>query len=117
MPRPGRAYWKGILRLSLVSIPVEVYNAVDTSSEIHLNQIHKPSGKRINYTKTVKGVGPINSEDIIKGYEIDKEIYVTLEQHEIDAWPAAGSVDTEIRCFMELEVSNAETEVQSRVQA
>jgi DNA end-binding protein Ku len=103
MPRPGRAYWKGILRLSLVSIPVEVCNAVDTSSEIHLNQIHKPSGKRINYTKTVKGVGPINSEDIIKGYEIDKEIYVTLEQHEIDALKVASKRTVDLQQFIDVE--------------
>jgi hypothetical protein len=37
--------------------------------------------------------------------------------YEVEFWPAAGSVDTEIRCLMELEVSNAETEVQPRVQA
>ena len=52
-----RAYWKGFLRLSLVSIAVEVYTAVDTKSEISFRQIHKPSGRRINYTKTVEGVG------------------------------------------------------------
>lgn len=85
MATPGRAYWKGFLRLSLVSIAVEIYNAVETASEIHFNQIHKPTGKRINYTKTVKGVGPVDSSDIVKGYEIDKDTYVTLEPEEIDA--------------------------------
>ena len=50
----ARAYWKGFLRLSLVSIAVEVYTAVDTKSEISFRQIHKPSGRRINYTKTCK---------------------------------------------------------------
>ena len=52
MPRHGRAYWKGFLRLSLVSIPVEIYTAVETAAAVSLNQIHKPSGKRVNYTKT-----------------------------------------------------------------
>lgn len=85
MPRPGRAYWKGFLRLSLVSIPVEIYSAVDNSATITLNQIHKPSGKRVNYTKTVKGVGPIESADIVKGFEVDKDVYVTIEQDEIEA--------------------------------
>jgi DNA end-binding protein Ku len=80
----GRAYWKGHLRLSLVSIPVEIHNAVDTSEEIHFNQIHKPTGKRINYTKTVEGE-PINASDIVKGYEIEKDQYVILEPEEIDA--------------------------------
>ena len=67
-----------LLRLSLVSIPVEIYNAVDSSTDIQFNQIHKPSGKRINYTKTVKGVGPIEAADIVKGYEIDKDEYVIV---------------------------------------
>jgi DNA end-binding protein Ku len=80
-----RAYWKGFLRLSLVSIAVEVYTAVDTKSEISFRQIHKPSGRRINYTKTVEGVGEVQSTDIVKGYEVDHDRYVTLEPDELDA--------------------------------
>ena len=85
MASPGRAYWKGFLRLSLVTIPVEIFNAVDSSSEISFNQIHKPSGKRINYTKTVQGIGPIENSDIVKGYQLEKDVYVTLEPDELDA--------------------------------
>ena len=81
----GRAYWKGVLRLSLVSIPVEIYNAVDSSTEMKFNQIHKPSGKRINYTKTVKDIGPVESSDIVKGFELDKDQYVFLEPDELEA--------------------------------
>ena len=81
----GRAYWKGSLRLSLVSIAVEVHNAVDTAKEIHFNQIHKPTGKRVNHIKSVQGVGPIENYDIVKGYEIEKDQYVILEPSEIDA--------------------------------
>lgn len=85
MARPGRAYWKGFLRLSLVSIAVEIYNGIDTGAEIRFNQIHKPSGKRINYTKTVKGIGEVDSADIVKGYEVDKDQYIVLEPDEIEA--------------------------------
>jgi DNA end-binding protein Ku len=85
MPRPGRAYWRGFLRLSLVSIPVEVFTAVDSAAAISLNQIHKPTGMRINYTKTVKGVGAVDNADIVKGFEVDKDVYVTLEEGEIEA--------------------------------
>ncbi len=81
----ARAYWKGFLRLSLVSIAVEIYNAVETKSEISFRQIHKPTGRRINYTKTVQGVGEIDNADIVKGYEVDADTYVTLEPEEIDA--------------------------------
>jgi len=81
----ARAYWKGFLRLSLVSIAVEIYNAVETKSEISFRQIHKPSGRRINYTKTVQGIGEIKSSDIVKGYEVDADTYVTLDPEEIEA--------------------------------
>jgi len=85
MPKRARAYWKGYLRLSLVSIAVEIYNAVETKAEISFRQIHKPSGRRVNYQKVVEGVGPIDNADIVKGYEVDTDTYVTLDPEEIDA--------------------------------
>ncbi len=86
MPKKAaRPYWKGFLRLSLVSIGVEIYNAVETKSEISFRQIHKPSGRRVNYEKVVQGIGKIDNADIVKGYEVDKDSYVTLEPEEIDA--------------------------------
>lgn len=85
MPKRARAYWKGFLRLSLVSIPVEIYNAVESKSEISFRQIHKPSGRRVSYEKVVPGVGKIENSDIVKGYEVDTDTYVTLEPEEIDA--------------------------------
>jgi len=61
-----------------------MYNAVETKNEISFRQIHKPSGRRINYTKTVAGIG-VGRSDIVKGYEVDSDTYVTLEAEEIDA--------------------------------
>jgi DNA end-binding protein Ku len=80
-----RAYWKGFLRLSLVSIPVELFNAVESASAISFRQIHKPSGRRINYEKVVQGIGKIDNADIVKGFEVDKDVYVTLDPEEIEA--------------------------------
>lgn len=86
MPKKkARAYWKGFLRLSLVSIGVEIYNAVESAAEINFRQIHKPSGRRVNYEKVVPGIGKIDNADIVKGYEVDDDTYVTLEPEEIDA--------------------------------
>jgi DNA end-binding protein Ku len=85
MPKRARAYWKGFLRLSLVTIGVEIYNAVESKADISFRQIHKPSGKRINYEKVVAGIGKIDNADIVKGYEVDKDTYVTLEPEEIEA--------------------------------
>jgi DNA end-binding protein Ku len=85
MPKRARSYWKGFLRLSLVSLPIEIYNAVESQSEIAFRQIHKPSGRRVNYEKTVPGIGKIDSKDIVKGYEVDTDTYVILDPEEIDA--------------------------------
>jgi len=85
MPKRARTYWKGHLRLSLVSLPIDVYNAVESQSEISFRQIHKPSGRRVNYEKTVPGIGRIENSDIVKGYEVDQDTYVILEPEEIEA--------------------------------
>ena len=85
MAKPGRVYWKGALRLSLVTIGVEIYPAVETASEISFNQIHKPSGKRVRYERTVPGIGKVENADIVKGYEVEPEVYVLLEPEEIEA--------------------------------
>jgi DNA end-binding protein Ku len=85
MPKSARAYWKGFLRLSLVSLPVEIYNAVESKAEIGFRQIHKPTGKRVNYTKTVPGVGAVENADIVKGYEVDEDTYVTLDPEDVEA--------------------------------
>lgn len=78
-----RAYWSGRLRLALVSISVEVVPATRSSSRISFNQIHAPSGKRIRYEKVVPGLGPVDTDDIVKGYEVEKGKYVLLTDEEI----------------------------------
>ena len=85
MPALGHVYWRGFLRLQLVSINVDIYGATENSAEIHFNQIHKPSGKRIKYEKVVAGIGPIESSDIVKGYQVEPDVYVTIEPEEIEA--------------------------------
>ena len=80
-----RALWKGQLRLSLVSIPVEIFSATKSASRVSLRQIHKPSGKRIRYEKSVPGIGPVKTEDIVKGYEVEEDEYILLDPDEIDA--------------------------------
>ncbi len=80
-----RSLWKGQIRLSLVSIPVELFSATKTAGRTSFRQIHEPSGKRVHYEKVVQGIGPIDTDDIVKGYELDDGKYVLLEPEEIDA--------------------------------
>ncbi|MBN9276855.1 MAG: Ku protein [Hyphomicrobium sp.] len=102
MPKQARAYWKGFLRLSLVSIPVEIYNAVESKSEISFRQIHKPSGRRISYEKVVPGVGKVENSDIVKGYEVDTDTYITLEPEEVDAVKLDSKKTIDIAQFVDV---------------
>lgn len=81
----ARAYWQGQIRLALVSIPVEIYPATKSGAAISFRQIHEPSGKPINYEKVVAGIGPVDRDEIVKGYEISKGNYVLLDDDEIEA--------------------------------
>lgn len=85
MPRPSRPYWKGQLRLSLVSLSVELYNAVESSDQISFRMIHRPTGKRVQYRKAVADVGEVPAGEIVKGYEISRDQYVLLEPDEVEA--------------------------------
>lgn len=79
-----RAYWSGHIRLSLVTIPVQVVPATKPGAKIAFHQIHKPSGSRIRYQKVVPDIGPVETDDIVKGYEVDKGKYVLLEDKDFD---------------------------------
>ena len=80
-----RPIWKGQLRLSLVSINVEMFPAHKSNATASFNQIHAPSGKRVHYQKVVDGIGPVAADDIKKGYEYEKGEYVLLDDDELDA--------------------------------
>ncbi|MET3899963.1 DNA end-binding protein Ku [Devosia sp. UYZn731] len=81
----SRPIWKGQLRLSLVSIGVELYSATKPNAKPAFRQIHEPTGKPINYEKVVAGVGPVDKDEIMKGFEYEKGDYVLLTDDEIDA--------------------------------
>ena len=82
---PTRPIWKGQLRLSLVSIAVELYTATKANAKPSFRQIHEPSGKPIHYEKVVDGIGPVDKDEIMKGFEYEKGDYVLLTDEEIDA--------------------------------
>lgn len=80
----ARPVWKGQIRLSLVSIPVELYSATKSGARISFRQIHEPSGKPVRYQKTVPGIGPVDTDDIVKGYEYEKDKYLLIDPEEVD---------------------------------
>jgi DNA end-binding protein Ku len=80
----ARAYWTGQVRLSLVAIPVQMFPATKSGAKIAFHQVHEPSGERVRYQKVAAGVGPVENDDIVKGYEIEKGKYVLLTDEEIE---------------------------------
>ncbi|MGE0666763.1 MAG: Ku protein [Sphingomonadales bacterium] len=81
----SRPVWSGNLRLALVSVPVNLYPATKSGAQISFHQVHEPSGKRIRYEKVVPGIGPVDTDEIVKGFEVEKGNYVLIDPEEIDA--------------------------------
>lgn len=82
---PARPIWRGQIRLALVSIPVELFPATRSGASVQFHQVHEPSGKRIKYEKVVPGIGPVDRDEIVKGYETSKGHYVLLDPEEIES--------------------------------
>lgn len=97
----ARAYWKGQIRLALVSIPVEIFSATKSGASIAFNQIHEPTGKRIKYEKVVPGVGPVDADEIVKGYQYEKGHYVLLHDEELEKVKLESKKTLELTQFVD----------------
>jgi DNA end-binding protein Ku len=98
----ARAYWQGQIRLALVSIPVEIYSATKSGATVSFRQIHEPSGKRIHYEKVVDGIGPVDPEEIMKGFEYEKGEYVLLDEAEIEGVKLESKKTLELTQFVDV---------------
>src|SRR5580693_8342661 len=81
-----RAYWKGYLKLSLVSCPIALFPASSERDKISFHQLNKSTGNRIKYRKVDAETGDeVEQADIVKGYEVAKGDYIELDKDELDA--------------------------------
>ena len=81
-PRPN---WKGYLKLSLVSCSVALYSATTTSDRIRFNIINRKTGNRVrNLVVDAETEEPVEQEDRVKGYQVEKGQYILLEDKELD---------------------------------
>jgi DNA end-binding protein Ku len=81
-----RAYWKGYLKLSLVSCPIALFPATSEREKISFHQLNKETGNRIRYRKVDTETGDeVDSSQIVKGYEVAKGEYIELEPEELEA--------------------------------
>ena len=98
----ARPSWRGQIRLALVSIPVEIFPATKAGRSIAFHQIHEPSGQRIKYEKVVPGIGPVDRDEILKGYEVEKGEYVLFEPEEIEKVKLESRKTLELSQFVDL---------------
>ncbi len=97
-----RAIWKGHIRFSLVTIPVRIYNAVDTDQTIRFNQLHKEDHGQIGYDKKCKKCNKVvTSDEIVKGYPYEPDRFVIVEKEDLDKLKLKSTKIIEIEGFID----------------
>jgi DNA end-binding protein Ku len=99
-----RPSWRSVIRLSLVSVPVQGFTAaVRERGEIHFHQLHAKCHSRIRYKKVCPIHGEVPNDEIVSGYEYGKDHYVTLEPGELDAARPENDKAINLDAFVRLE--------------
>ncbi|MEO0944438.1 MAG: Ku protein [Pseudomonadota bacterium] len=98
-----RAYWKGYLKLALVSCPVKLYTATSSANKISFNQLHKDTKNRVNMKYHDPELGEVERADLVKGYQFEKDKYVIIEKYEIDAIQIESNKTIDIEGFVDAE--------------
>lgn len=85
MAESVRTFWKGQLRLALVSIPIRLISAEKTDADVNFHQVDRETKQRIKYIKVVPGKGEVKKDDIVMAYEVEPGNYVFMEDDELDS--------------------------------
>jgi DNA end-binding protein Ku len=96
-----RAYWKGYLKLSLVSCPIALYPAASSAERVSFNRINKKTGNRLKQQLVDAETGdPVDKEDIGRGYEIGKGQYLQVEDEELEKVKIESTHTIDITSFV-----------------
>src|SRR3954465_13687799 len=97
-----KSIWKGHIRFSLVTIPIRIYNAVDTEETIRFNQLHKEDNGPVGYEKKCKKCGKaLTTEEIVKGYQFEPEQYVIVSAEDLAKIKLQSTKVIEIEGFID----------------
>src|SRR5436190_11873080 len=97
-----RSIWKGHIRFSLVTIPIRIYNAVDTEETIRFNQLHKEDNGPVGYEKKCKKCGKaLTTDEIVKGYQFEPEQYVIVSPEDLAKIKLKSTKVIEIEGFID----------------
>ena len=93
---------KSVITFGMVAIPIAMYTATQ-DNDIHFNQLHKEDNSRIRYKKTCAHCGKeITTDDIVKGFEYDKDKYVVVTDDEIEKIKTEKEKSIQILHFAQL---------------
>ena len=100
----ARPSWQGHLKLSLVTCPISLYNAVSPRGEVHFNLLNPKTGNRIRMITVDAGTEePLERKELVKGFEIAKGEYVQVTQEEIDSVRLESTKTIDIENFVPIE--------------
>jgi len=94
-----RPYWSGTVRVSLVSLAVDMFTALDSGRKLAFHQIYRPTGERV-HQQLIAGDAVVERADIVKGYEVAKGEYILFEPEEINALKIPSSKAMELVRFV-----------------
>jgi DNA end-binding protein Ku len=96
-----RAYWKGYLKLSLVSCPIALNPATSSSERVSFRQINKKTGRRLRQQMIDDETHePVAAEDRGKGFEVAKNEYLLIEDDELEALEVESNHTIDIDTFV-----------------
>lgn len=96
-----RAIWKGHIQFSLVTIPVRIYNAIDSTETVSFNLLSKDGNNPVGYEKKDKVTGKtLKNEDIVKGYQYEPGQFVIIEQEDFNKVKLKSEKVIEIQGFV-----------------
>ena len=104
----ARPYWKGYLKLSLVSCPIALYTGTSSTERVSFRQINKKTGNRLRQQLVDEVTRePVESFDKGRGYEYAKNVYIPVDDDELDAIAIESNHTIEIDSFVPREQIDA----------
>ena len=98
-----RSVWKGHIRFSLVTIPIQIFNAVETKGNVSFRQIHSKDNGPIGYKKYCKTCEEtVSRDDIVKGFEYEPDQYAIFKAEELDSVKLKSTKAIDIEAFVDL---------------
>lgn len=99
-----RSVWKGSIKFSLVNIPIQIFNAIESKNKISFKQLHNKDNGGIGYKKVCKSCNEeVPYGDIVKGYEYEPDKFVVIQPDEISAVKVKSNKSIEVEAFVDLD--------------